>query len=175
MDLPNPHVALFASPGSHLIPLVALSKCLFSLHGFHSTIFVASAPTTTFLSKVESLNLPSAIRIVHLSPPNISTFVTRQTAVVSCIHIIVRESIPALRAAIADMSRQPTVLVVEMFGTSAFTVAEELDIPKYLYIPMTAAYLALMVSVPTLHKEIKGEYVDMQEPLCIPGCKPIRA
>ncbi|XP_042485171.1 uncharacterized protein LOC122065416 [Macadamia integrifolia] len=178
MDSLNPHVALFASPGmGHLNPLAALAKRLFSQHGFHSTIFVASASAPSANAKsqlLHSLQLPSAISIVHLSPPDISAFVTPQTAVVSRIHIIVRESIPALRAAIAAMSPQPTVLVVEMFGTSAFPVAEELGIPKYVYIPTTAAYLALMVCVPTLHREVKGEYVDMQEPVRIPGCKPIR-
>ncbi|XP_042490867.1 anthocyanidin 3-O-glucosyltransferase 5-like [Macadamia integrifolia] len=82
---------------------------------------------------------------------------------------------PALRAALVAMSPQPTVLVLEMFGTNAFPIAEELGIPKYVYIPTTAAFLALTVYVPTLHKEIEGEYVDMQEPVRVPSCKPIRA
>ncbi|XP_042477162.1 anthocyanidin 3-O-glucosyltransferase 5-like [Macadamia integrifolia] len=178
MDLanpnPNPQVALFASPGmGHLIPLVALSERLFSLHGFHSTIFVASteASTTTVL---HSLHLPSAIRIVHLSPPDISAFVTAQTAVVSRVSITVRESMPAFRDALAAMSPKPSVLIVEMFGTYTFPIAEEQGIPKYVYIPTTAAFLALTVYLPTLHKEIEGEYVDMQEPIYIPSCRPIR-
>ncbi|XP_043713292.1 anthocyanidin 3-O-glucosyltransferase 5-like [Telopea speciosissima] len=178
MELPNPHIALFASPGmGHLIPLVALSERLLSLHGFHSTIFVAStsAPSSKAIqSKLDSLQLPSAINVIHLSPPDISALVTAQTAAVPRIHITVRESISALRAAITAMSPQPIVLVVETFGTAAFSIAEELGIPKYVYIPSTAAYSALMVCVPTLHNEIKGEYVDMQEPVRIPGCKPIR-
>ncbi|XP_042514317.1 anthocyanidin 3-O-glucosyltransferase 5-like [Macadamia integrifolia] len=177
--LPNPHVALFVSPGmGHLIPLVALSKRLFSHHGFHSTIFVASSstPTTTAQSQLlQSLQLPSAIHIVHLTPPDISAFVTNQTAIFSRISITVRESIPTLRDALAAMSPQPSVLIVEMFGTYAFPIAEELGIPKYVYIPTTAAFLALTVYVPTLHEEIEGEYVDMQEPVHIPSCKPIRA
>ncbi|KAJ4962743.1 hypothetical protein NE237_022682 [Protea cynaroides] len=177
MEFQNPHVALFASPGmGHLIPLVAFSKRLLSLFGFHSTIFVATTTTTTTdqTQFLDSLHLPSTIRIVYLPPPNITAFVTAHTAVVTRIHITVRESIPALRAALAVMSPQPSIFVVEMFGTRTFTVAEELRIPKYVYIPTTAAFLALMVYVPTLHKEIKGEYVDMQEPIRIPSCKPIR-
>ncbi|XP_042481184.1 anthocyanidin 3-O-glucosyltransferase 5-like [Macadamia integrifolia] len=72
------------------------------------------------------------------------------------------------------MSPPPTVLVVEHFGTYAFPIAEELGIPKYLYIPTTAAFLAFTVYVPTLDKLIEGEYVDMEEPVRIPSCKPIR-
>nr|DAD40654.1 TPA_asm: hypothetical protein HUJ06_014977 [Nelumbo nucifera] len=71
------------------------------------------------------------------------------------------------------MASRPTALIVDLFCTDAFDVADELGIPKYVYITSSARLLALSLYLPTLDQEIEGEYVDLQEPIHVPGCKPV--
>ncbi|KAL2498437.1 UDP-glycosyltransferase 72E1 [Abeliophyllum distichum] len=45
---------------------------------------------------------------------------------------------------------------------------------KYVYVPTTAWFTALTIYCPVLDKEIEGQYVDQEDLLEIPGCKPVR-
>ncbi|KAJ6420023.1 hypothetical protein OIU84_030029 [Salix udensis] len=56
----------------------------------------------------------------------------------------------------------------------AMMVADEFEMPKYVYFPSNAWFLALTMYIPTLDKVVQGEYVDQKEPLKIPGCKAVR-
>ncbi|KAG9440932.1 hypothetical protein H6P81_021097 [Aristolochia fimbriata] len=78
---------------------------------------------------------------------------------------------PGLRPLLS--AAEPTVLVVDIFGTDVFDVAHELRLPKYIFFTSTALLLSLMMWLPALDEEVHGEYVDLESPIRVPGCKPI--
>ncbi|MCE3051633.1 hypothetical protein HAX54_050387 [Datura stramonium] len=53
-------------------------------------------------------------------------------------------------------------------------IAGEFNIPKYVYHTSNAWSAALIVHTQIFDKQIQGQYVDLKEPLVIPGCTPIR-
>ncbi|XP_058069994.1 hydroquinone glucosyltransferase-like [Magnolia sinica] len=122
---------------------------------------------------LRSTNLPQGLNIIHLPPADVSGLFPADAAIETRISVIVRESVPALRSALAELAR-PTILVVDIFGTDTFPIADELHMPKYVFFTSTAMLLALLMYLPTLDVAVTGEYVHLQEPLQIPGCKPIQ-
>ncbi|XP_058069116.1 anthocyanidin 3-O-glucosyltransferase 5-like [Magnolia sinica] len=175
MATQNPHVAILPSPGmGHIIPLLEFGKRLATLNGFHVSLFIpttdASAAQSHFF---RSINLPQGLHIIHLPPANVSGLIPTDATIETRLSIIIRESVPTLRSALADLAL-PTILVVDIFGTDAFSIAEELNIPKYVFFTSTAMLLAFLMYLPKLDVEVTGEYVHLQEPVRIPGCKPIK-
>ncbi|KAJ6740147.1 GLYCOSYLTRANSFERASE [Salix purpurea] len=172
----KPHVVLLASIGmGHLIPILELGKRLSTHHNLDVTIFVVASQS----SAAESQTLQSAMteklcEIVELPPVNISGLVSHDAAIFTQICAIMRAIKPALRSAISGLSFRPAALIVDLFGSEAMMVADEFEMPKYVYIPSNAWLLALTIYIPTLDKVVQGEYVDQKEPLKIPGCKAIR-
>lgn len=175
MESSKPHAVLLASPGlGHLIPVLELAKRLVTHHGFHVTVFAIAASA----SPVESQSLGSAassklLHVVELPPADISSLVDADAAVFTRIVVMMRETIPSFRAAISAMKFPPSLMIVDFFGFEALEIPE-FDMPKYTFVPSNACLLALMLYVPTLDVEVKGEYVDRAEPLQLPGCKPVR-
>jgi hypothetical protein len=81
---------------------------------------------------------------------------------------------PAVRDAVKLMKRKPTVMIVDFLGTELMSVADDVGMTaKYVYVPTHAWFLAVMVYLPVLDTVVEGEYVDIKEPLKIPGCKPV--
>lgn len=176
MQSSKPHVALLSSPGmGHLIPVLELAKCLVTHHNFSATIFVVASHTSA--AECQVLRSSVSLRlcdIVELTWVDISGQLRHNSGIVTVCSLMVRETKPLLRSAISAMKQPPTVLVVDLFGTSALEIADELGIPKYVYIPSNAWLLALTIYAPTLDKVVKGEYVDQMEPFRIPGCKSLK-
>lgn len=71
------------------------------------------------------------------------------------------------------MNHRPDALIVDIFCTQILPIAEEFNIPKYAYHPTTAWTISLALYCQVFDKEIEGEYVDLKEPLKIPGCKTL--
>ncbi|XP_058069115.1 hydroquinone glucosyltransferase-like [Magnolia sinica] len=166
MDTTKCHVAIIPSPGvGQIIPLLEFAKRLVSLHGFHVSFFILTTDASTAQSQlIRSTSVPDGLHIIQLRQD--SSSMTR-------ISKVIRESIPLLRSAITDLAN-PTVLIVDIFGTDVFEIADDLRMLKYLFFTSSASLLALMMHLPTLDQEINGEYIDLPEPLQIPGCNPIR-
>ncbi|KAJ6367026.1 hypothetical protein OIU77_003413 [Salix suchowensis] len=170
------HVVLLASIGmGHLIPILELGKRLSTHHNLDVTIFVVASQSSAAESQIlQSAMTENLCEIVELPPVNISGLVSPDAAVGTQICVIMRAIKPALRSAISGLSFRPAALIVDLFGSEAMMVADEFDMPKYVYIPSNAWFLALTIYIPTLDKVVQGEYVDQKEPLKIPGCKAIR-
>ncbi|KAF8409915.1 hypothetical protein HHK36_002434 [Tetracentron sinense] len=170
----KPHVAILPSPGmGHIIPFFELAKRLVTHHGFHVSLLVittgASAAQTQLL---HSSMLPDGLSIVDLPPVDVSGLVNDDMGLVTRLCLIARESIKSLPSLLIDIPRL-TALVVDPFCSDAFNVADELGIPKYSFFTASAALLAFLLHLPTLDREVEGEYVDLPEPVQVPGCKPI--
>lgn len=177
MEISKPHAALLSSPGmGHLIPVLELGKSLVTHSNFTVTVFVVASHKSPAESNhlLDSLMRPKLFDIVQLPPIDISGLVDANAAVITQLEMMMREVRPALRSAISATKPRPTVLIVDLFGTESFHLADELDMLKYVYVPTSAWFLALTIHVPFLDKEVKGEYNNQIEPLRIPGCKAVR-
>ncbi|KAF9678360.1 hypothetical protein SADUNF_Sadunf07G0026800 [Salix dunnii] len=173
MQNTKPHAALLASPGmGHLIPVLELGKRLVTYHGFHVTLFVVATDASTTQSLLEE-PYPD-INIINLPLVDISGLVDPTASVVTKIVVMMRETLPSLRSAILALKSPPTALIVDLFGTEAFAVAEELNMLKYVFDTSTAWFLAITIYVPTIDKSVEDEHIIQKQPLRIPGCKPVR-
>ncbi|KAK6285769.1 hypothetical protein POUND7_011948, partial [Theobroma cacao] len=70
-------------------------------------------------------------------------------------------------------SNRPTALVVDLFATSVFDVAMEFEIPSCVYFPSLAMSLALMFALPRLDETVSRDFMDLPEPLKLPGSIPV--
>ncbi|KAK6288002.1 hypothetical protein POUND7_014181 [Theobroma cacao] len=170
------HAVLLSSPGlGHLIPVLELGKRLVTVNNFKVTIFVVSSLTAAAESQVlQSSMSPELCEVIRLPPANISDLVDADAAVVTRIAVLMREIRPALSSAISALKYPPTVLIVDLFGTESLGFADDFKIPKFVFIPSHAWFLALTIYLPRLDEVVKGEYVDEKEALFIPGCRPVQ-
>ncbi|MQL70219.1 hypothetical protein Taro_002503 [Colocasia esculenta] len=127
---PAPHVAILPSPGiGHIIPLLAFGRRLVSVHGLRATVFIITTEASAAQSHlVRSAAHPDGLRLVEL-PPSTSD-VPMDATIETRISVFVRDSLPSLRSALMASPRGPDVLVVDIFGTDAFDVADELGMYK---------------------------------------------
>lgn len=170
-------VVLLSSPGlGHLIPVIELGKCLVADHGFEATVFILPLQASRAEAEIiESAMTPKLLDIVELPPPDLSAAgLDPNAATATRLVVMMREARAAFRSVLAAMEARPDVLIVDLLGAEYLCLADELGIPRYVFVPSNAWFLALLLQSPTLDKETKGEYVDRTEPLEIPGCKPLR-
>ncbi|KAL4594878.1 hypothetical protein ACB092_12G051100 [Castanea dentata] len=177
METSKAHVALLPLPGmGHLIPFLGLGKLFVTHHNFKVTIFLVSIhhSSQTLFKTIISEMSNELCNIVQFPPVDITSVVDPNATVGLRLSVTMREIVPALRSSIATMKPCPTVLITDIFGTDAFSVAEEFDMLKYVFSPSNAWILALTIYTPVLDKEVKDEYVYQKEPLKIPGCASVR-
>lgn len=176
MQNTKPHACLLASPGiGHLIPVLELGKRLATLHGFDVTLVVVAAdPSTTKSQLLKQVSSPYPLNLVLLPYKDITGKLDPSAHMVTRLIVIMRESLPVLRSTIIAMKVRPTVLIVDLFGTEAFEMAREFGMLKYVFDTSNAWFLAATAYFPTIDKEAEHEHINKQEPLQIPGCKPLR-
>ncbi|XP_030529621.2 anthocyanidin 3-O-glucosyltransferase 5-like [Rhodamnia argentea] len=172
------HAVLLSSPGmGHLIPIVELGRRLVADHGFEATVFVLPSSQASHAEAkiIDSAMIPKLLHVVELPAPDLSAAgLSPYATVFTRLVVMMREARPAFRSALAAMESRPDVLIVDLFGTEHLCIGDELGVPKYVYVPSNAWFLASFLYTPTLDKEVKGEYVDRTEAFEIPGCKPVR-
>ncbi|XP_059281721.1 anthocyanidin 3-O-glucosyltransferase 5-like [Lycium ferocissimum] len=176
MDSSKLHVAILSSPGmGHLIPVLVLGNRLATHHNIKITILAittsSSLTETQFLKKSHE---KETTEIIPIPSVDISHLIDSSTKLFTRFRILVRETLPEIRSVIASMTHRPNALIVDIFCTQILPIAEEFNIPKYAYHPTTLWTLALFIYCQVFDKEIEGEYVDLKEPLKIPGCKALR-
>ncbi|KAK4347955.1 hypothetical protein RND71_034294 [Anisodus tanguticus] len=168
------HVALLSSAVmGHLIPVTILGNHL----AIHHNIKVTVLAITTSSSRVETQILKGhsdgkkvPIDIIPIPSLDVSGLIDSTTKVFTQLRIIVRESLPGVRSAISNLNPSLDALIVDLFCTSAMHIADEFNIPKYVYHTSNAWSTALIVYTQIFDKQIQGQYVNLNEPLVIPGC-----
>ncbi|XP_022740780.1 anthocyanidin 3-O-glucosyltransferase 5-like [Durio zibethinus] len=173
---PRPHRVLLSAP-AHLMPVIELGKRFVTCQDVKVTIFVASfveiaAAESRMVPGTHSTNL---FDVIHLPPADISNLVDPSDKGLVSLSATVRVVKPAFRAAISALETPVTALIVHVFAIDCLGIADQLKIPKYVFVSTNAWFLALLIYTPILEKEVEGEYVDMKEPFVIPGCSSIRA
>ncbi|CAN1121783.1 Anthocyanidin 3-O-glucosyltransferase 5 [Linum perenne] len=176
----TPHMVLLSSPGSgHLIPILELGIRLVTHHNAAVTVFVVatdSSPAETELILDANSRAPSKLfNIVKLPPPDISNLIDEtEAAVVARLCVFMREARSTIRSAMRSLEVPPVALIVDLFGTESFVIAEEMEIGKYVLGTSNAWFTSLALHTPALDMEVDGQYVDQHEPLKIPGCRSVR-
>ncbi|XP_009608461.2 anthocyanidin 3-O-glucosyltransferase 5-like [Nicotiana tomentosiformis] len=179
MDRSQLHIAILSSPGmGHLIPVLVLGNRLAAHYNIKITILAittsSSSAETEFLKKSTLTNEKKTIEIIPIPSVDISHLINSSTKVFTQLRLMVREALPKIHSTIASMTHCPDALIVDIFCTQILPIAEEFKISKYAYHPTTAWTLALAIYCQVFDKEIEGEYVDLKDPLKIPGCKALR-
>lgn len=173
MDLQKPsHVVLLSSPGlGHLIPTIELAKRFLIHHNFKLTIIAITSQTSHAESQIlKSATNPSLYTIIQIPSPNIPSDLHLNAR----LCVTMRHAIPSIKSAITILPVRPSAFIVDIFGTESLILAEELNIPKFVYVASNAWFLSLLLYSPILDKQIKTPYLEHNEPLKIPGCKPVR-
>ncbi|GMJ01388.1 UDP-GLUCOSE-DEPENDENT GLUCOSYLTRANSFERASE 72 B1 [Hibiscus trionum] len=171
----TPHIAILPSPGmGHLIPLVEFAKRLVHQHSFNVTFFIPVDGSPSKAQKSTLGSLPSSIDSVFLPPVNLADL-PGDLKIETVISLTVSRSLPDLRDAFKSLAAKTKLvgLVVDLFATDAFDVADEFGVSSYVFFPSTAMALSLFLYLPELDKTVSCEYRDMPEPVRIPGCIPV--
>ncbi|XAR73898.1 Anthocyanidin 3-O-glucosyltransferase [Bertholletia excelsa] len=161
----------------HLVPVLELGKRLVSDHGVHVTILVVT--TLTSPAESQALHRSTALnskhlQVVELPPVDISGELEPGAAIVTQLCTMMRAAKPAVRSALSNMKPRPTMFVSDIFGTESFDIVDEFRVPKYVFCTSTSWFTALTVYCPVLDEEVVGQYVDLKDPLRLPGCKHLR-
>ncbi|XP_061374485.1 anthocyanidin 3-O-glucosyltransferase 5-like [Gastrolobium bilobum] len=166
------HIVLVSSPGlGHLIPVIELGKRFVLSNNFKVTILAVTSNTSEAETNIlKSAMTSELIDVVEIPSANIDG----DAGMVTRLCVMMREALPAIRSALSDMTVRPSVLVVDVFGTEALSIAQELNMPKYVFVASHAWFLSLVIYSPALDKQVEGQYVDQKEPLKIPGCNSVR-
>ncbi|CAM8899783.1 unnamed protein product [Rhodiola kirilowii] len=131
MNPPKPHAILLASPGmGHLRPMLQLGHCLVRLHDLQITLFIITNETnTSSASKSHLFNSNSDFFHIHLiTPPPQDLTSQPDLGIIRNLITTMRACIPRIRSAISEMKLAPTALVVDLFGTDFWDLADEFGI-----------------------------------------------
>ncbi|XP_057720713.1 hydroquinone glucosyltransferase-like [Arachis stenosperma] len=177
---PQPLVVMMPTQGmGHLIPMIEFAKRLVRHRDNLRVKFIIptdSAPTKTQNAVLRSL--PSAISHTFLPPVSLSDYPFETTKIETIMALTILRSFPSLRSALHDLitsnsSLVVSAFVVDLFGTDAFDVAAEFNIPRYIFYPSTATCLSFFLNLPKFDQSVQCEFRELAEPIKIPGCVPI--
>ncbi|KAK3030541.1 hypothetical protein RJ639_039571 [Escallonia herrerae] len=119
---------------------------------------------TPILELAERLALHHGFKVTFLSIPDMPDLTRLCTTV--------RHSLKSLRSTLLQLGL-PKALVIDIFVTEAFDVCKDLSIPVYSFFTASTALLAFSLYLPKLDDEVEGEFVNLPEPVRVPGCKLI--
>ncbi|KAJ0559619.1 putative hydroquinone glucosyltransferase [Helianthus annuus] len=145
----TPHIAIVPSPGmGHLIPLVEFAKRLKTNHNISSTFIIPNEGPLTKSQQAFLDSLPNGLNHVILPPVSFDDL-PNDIRMETRISLMVTRSLDSLREAVKSLVVETNMvaLFVDLFGTDAFDVAIEFGV---------------------------SPYVDLPEPVQIPGCIPVR-
>nr|GME06107.1 lysophospholipid acyltransferase LPEAT1 isoform X1 [Ipomoea batatas] len=159
----------------HIIPLLEFAKRLVQHHGVRATFFLISTDASAAQNDLRhSTSLPAGLNIVEIPEIDTSGIFNDDMKIVTRISANVGASIKLLPAIIKRLPDLPKALVIDLFCTQAFDVLKELSIPIFSFWTASTCLLALSLYLPTLDREVDGEFVDLPGPIRAPGCNPIR-
>ncbi|KAL6864879.1 hypothetical protein ACP4OV_016030 [Aristida adscensionis] len=171
----RPRVILLCSPCmGHLIPFTELARRLVAGHGLAATILFAAAtapPSAQYLAAAAAV--PDGVDLVALPAPPPDALPASAPVRDRAAHAVA-SAVPRVRDVAAEAAPL-AALVVDMVGTPARRVAEELGVPFYMFFTSPWMTLSLLLHLPELDAARAGEHRDAVEPIRLPGCVPIGA
>uniref|UniRef100_A0A7N0SVZ6 Glycosyltransferase n=1 Tax=Kalanchoe fedtschenkoi TaxID=63787 RepID=A0A7N0SVZ6_KALFE len=168
------HVILVTSPGiGHLIPLLELGLRLVDQHGLQVTLFTVAVEAASVHSKLESLlcDTNDLLHVEVVQPENLDAKVPPEADLVTRIGVAMREAEPIVRSRIEGMENRPIALIIDLFGTNYYTMADELRMRKYVFITTSAWALAYFVYA---HVKLSHGQIESLDSIDVIGCAPVR-
>ncbi|XP_071707404.1 hydroquinone glucosyltransferase-like [Rutidosis leptorrhynchoides] len=174
------HIAIFPSPGmGHLIPLTELARRLLAHRQLLITFIIPTAVGAPIKPQNDILNAMSeSITSIFLPPVSLND-IPEDSSLETRISLTLTRSLPALHNTLTELThestrKKPLALVVDLFGPPSFEVANELNIPAYIFCTVSAMSLVSIFQLPILDKMFTCEYRDLVEPVKLPGCVPVQ-
>ncbi|KAG6498251.1 anthocyanidin 3-O-glucosyltransferase 2-like [Zingiber officinale] len=168
-------VAILPIPSAgHIKSTLEMAKLLHRYH-FSVTVLVVplpNYPVGDYIATIAATGLD--INFWHIQPVDppkgadgpedfITAYMEKQNHhIKSALHDLLRSDDAPLAA-----------LIVDLFATGAIDVAAELGVPCYVHFASNAAFLALMLYLPTLEEKFPEEFEEMEEEVRVPGVCPI--
>lgn len=183
LDSTKPHVVVIPSTGlGNLTPLFEFAKRLVIDHSFHVSFFYITTDASAAQNQLvhTPTNLPPNFHIIDLPPVDLSTLVNDQTPLLTRLCLNVRENLRSVNTFLnTQMPNTPQALIIDMFCTQAFDFEicnKHLpnNIPVFTFFTTSTYLLAFSLFLPQLDRDVEGEFVDLPEPVRVPGCTPIR-
>ncbi|EXC01452.1 UDP-glycosyltransferase 71C5 [Morus notabilis] len=165
---------------SHLVSTIEIAKRLMNQDDRISvTILCMKAPTTTYLDAFTKslVGSETRIKLVHLpqvDPPP-TELITKSGEYY--IYAYIESFVPHVRDTLKNIlsshsnshSTRVSCLVLDFFCMPMLDVANELDLPCYLFFTCNLGYLSLMLRISTRHELIGSEFKDSDPDLILPG------
>lgn len=157
----------------NLVPVVEFAKLLSHQNQSLSvTVLLINIPQRPLVqSYIDSLAADGNVEFLRLptaEPPSPDQY----RATISFLSLLVENHKPHVRSALTELKSEIPVagFFIDMFCTSFIDVAEELNIPCYLYFASPASFLSFMLHLPTLDARVpNNEFRDSAKEFVIPG------
>uniref|UniRef100_A0A7N0RB17 Glycosyltransferase n=1 Tax=Kalanchoe fedtschenkoi TaxID=63787 RepID=A0A7N0RB17_KALFE len=175
---PRTHAVLLASPGmGHLKPMLELGKRLVKHHDLEITLFIVTNDGGDGASGSKSEILKSSDEFLHIhlvSPPQQDVMASAlEWSLIRKLVMTMRACVPVVRAAISSMPVAPSAIIVDLFGTDFWDMADELRMLKFAFMTTSALYLAAFISVPYLVDKLSQKEYEELRTIDIPNCKTV--
>ncbi|KAF5177066.1 Glycosyltransferase [Thalictrum thalictroides] len=169
-------LVLLPSPGmGHLIPMIEFAKWLVFHHQDLLVTFLIPTDGSSIKAQETVLNsLPNSINYIYLPPVNFDDL-PDDVQIETRIFLTINRSLSSITDALKDLMANSHIvaLVLDCFGMDAYDVANQLNLPYYVFFTSAAMGLLFTFELPNLDATYSCEYRDMPEPLKLPGCVPL--
>lgn len=171
-------VVFISTPAiGNLVPLVEFAQLLVNHDPrFHATILIITMPQRPTVSTyIQSRAAASATHINFVHLPIVDPIAEDEyQSTIAYLSLLIPKHKPHVRKALADLmssaeSNRVVRFFVDMFCTSMIDVANELEIPCYMFFASPATFLSLMLHFPVLDAEISTDFGDLDSELTLPG------
>ncbi|KAM7261165.1 hypothetical protein ACFE04_026640 [Oxalis oulophora] len=168
------HVAMLTSPGmGHLIPILEFAKRLIHHHNISVTCIVpTNGPPSSGMKDVLKALPPN---VGHIFIPIMD--LPKDAKSTKLISMVMKLSVSPLRDILKSLIAKTNLvaLIVDLFSTEGFDIADELNLSSYMFFPSNAMFLSFMFYMPKLNETVDSsiEFRNLNEPVQIPGCVPI--
>ncbi|KAF7836402.1 Anthocyanidin 5,3-O-glucosyltransferase [Senna tora] len=175
-------IVLYPAPGiGHIISMVEFAKLL--LHHHPNSFSITIILTTGFY---HSSSVDSYIHTISQSYPSISflrlPFVaidspSRPRSFLATNFEFIRLNTSHLASALTHISQTSNLraLVIDLFCTSAFSIATSLSLPVFYFFTSGAAILSFCCYFPKIHEQTDQNFKDLSVLLQIPGNPPLKS
>ncbi|XP_059633846.1 UDP-glycosyltransferase 43-like [Cornus florida] len=174
----NRKVELVLLPGlgmGHLVPIVQFAQRIVDHdRRFSATILSIQVPGDSLVTAYAQSRATSSasLRFVDLpmvEPPSPDLFQTP----IGFMSLFIQKLKPHVKHAITNLmstrsESDSVILIIDTYCMTMIDVANELGIPCYLFFPSPAAFLGLMLHLPTLDQQITTEFHESGTMLEVP-------
>ncbi|KAF5768753.1 putative UDP-glucuronosyl/UDP-glucosyltransferase, UDP-glycosyltransferase family [Helianthus annuus] len=170
-DMKRAEVAIIATPTmGNLLPTIEFATHLTNHPNHHIsvTILTISMPQWPLIHNyLQSHTSTDLIRFIHLPPPDTPP-PNHYTSIIEYLSLYIQNHKPIVQQTIESLSVPLDGFFVDMFCTSMIDVANDLNIPCYLYFASPAAYLSFVLHLTTLPVDSVNQEAEERQ-LIVPG------